>query len=76
MVKRHSGGSTIVVMRHDGDVGLIWWVSWADLVGLGIDCGPAVRGLIWWVSGSVLVGFGCLYQRCLSDGDDESRWCY
>ena len=42
MVKRHSGGSTIVVMRHDGNVGLIWWVSWADLVGLGI--GPAVRG--------------------------------
>ena len=33
VVKRHSGGSTIVVMRHGGDVGLIWWVSWADLVG-------------------------------------------
>ena len=44
VVKRHSGGSTIVVMRHSGDVGLIWWVSWADLVGLGCDCGPVVRG--------------------------------
>ena len=33
-------------------------------------------GLIWWVSGSVLVGLGCLYRRCLDDGDDESRWCY
>ena len=33
-------------------------------------------GLIWWVSGSVLVGLGCLYQRCLGDGDGESRWCY
>ena len=44
MVKRHSGGSVIVVMRHGGDVGLIWWVSWADLVGLRGDCGPVVRG--------------------------------
>ena len=69
VVKRHNGGLAIVVMRHGGDVGLIWWVLWADLVGLGGDCGPAVRG-------SVLVGLGCLYQRCLGDGDDESRWCY
>ena len=55
MVKRHSGGSTIVVMRHGGDVGLIWWVSWADLVGLGGDCGPTVRGFDLvgeWVSAS------------------------
>ena len=44
MVKRHSGGSAIVVMRHGGDVGLIWWVLWANLVGLSGDCGPAVRG--------------------------------
>ena len=44
VVKRHNGGSAIVVIRHDGDVGLIWWVSWADLVGLGGDYGPAVRG--------------------------------
>ena len=44
MVRRHSGGSTILVMRHSGDVGLIWWVSWADLVGLGGDCGLVVRG--------------------------------
>ena len=53
MVKRHSGGSAIVVMRHGGDVGLIWWVSWADLVGLGGDCGPAVCGFDFvgeWVS--------------------------
>ena len=44
MVKRHSGGLAIVVMRHGGDVGLIWWVSWVDLVGLDGDCGPAVCG--------------------------------
>ena len=44
MVKRHSGGLTIVVMRHGGDVSLIWWVSWADLVGLGGDYGLVVRG--------------------------------
>ena len=50
VVKRHSGGSAIVVMRHDGDVGLIWWVSRADLVGCSGDCGPAVRGfdLVGW----------------------------
>ena len=36
MVKRHSGGSVIVVMRHSGDVGLIWWVS--------VVIVPAVRG--------------------------------
>ena len=41
MVKRHSGGLAIVVIRHDSDVGLIWW---ADLVGLGGDCGSAVCG--------------------------------
>ena len=28
-------GSTIVVMRHNGDVDLIWWVSGSVLVGLG-----------------------------------------
>ena len=44
MVKRHSGGSAIVVVRHYGDVGLIWWVLCADLVGLGGDCGPTIRG--------------------------------
>jgi len=43
-VKRHSGGSAIVVIRHNSDVGLIWWVLWADLVGLGGDCGPMVCG--------------------------------
>ena len=38
----------IVVMRHGGDVGLIWWVSGLiggpDLLGLGGDCGPAIHG--------------------------------
>ena len=37
-----------MVMRHGGDVGLIWWVSGLiggpDLLGLGGDGGPAIHG--------------------------------
>ena len=55
MVKGHAGGSMTAVMRHGGDVGLIWWVSWADLVGLGCDCCSVVRGFSFggeWVGAS------------------------
>ena len=64
-------GSNLVgfVGWFGGFHGLIWWVSVVIVV-------QRFVGLIWWVSGSGLVGLGCLYQRCLGDGDDESRRCY
>ena len=61
VVKRHSGGSTIVVMRHDGDVGLIWWVLWADLVGFTGWFG----GSRWWLwSSGSWVWFGGWVGQC------------
>ena len=57
-----------------------WWCG-SDLVGFTGWFG----GLQWWLwsggswvwfGGLVLVGLGCLYRRCLGDGDDESWWCY
>ena len=64
-------GSNLVgfVGWFGGFHGLIWWVSVVIVVQRFVS-------LTWWVSGSVLVGLGCLYRRCLDDGDDESRWCY
>ena len=54
MVKRHSGGSTIVVMRHGGDVGLIWWVLDVCIGGAStivmMSLGGVIDGLVaWWL---------------------------